>query len=274
MMTALVDILVALTILGAMLAALELGFRFGLRSVKHHDAPAGGQVGAIQGALLGLLGLLLGFSFAAAGARFLERQDLITREANAIGTLYLRADLLTEPHRSALRSAVKNYTLHRLETSARLRSGLRPDDVERIHLNQRRMWDAARDGTLADPRVGVLVLPPVNEVLDLHSTRMAAGAKHLPVVVMTLLITCSLLSIGVIGFGVGLGRSRRLPLTAPLAIVIALALWITIDLDHPRAGLMRLSDAPLEGLVFDIPDVPSPGAGVTPPAGAPARGTR
>jgi hypothetical protein len=274
MMEAFTDVLVALSILGAMLAALELGFRFGRRSVKHHDAPASGQVGAIQGALLGLLGLLLGFSFAAAGARFLERQDLITSEANAIGTLYLRADLLAEPHRTALRSAVKDYTMDRLEISTRLRSGLAAEDVQRIELHHRRIWSAARDGTAASPTLGLLVIPAVNDVLDLHTTRVASGAKHLPMVVMALLATCSLLSIGVIGFGVGLGRSRRLPLTTPLAIVIAVALWVTVDLDHPRAGLLRLSDAPLRALAFDASAATGSPPPVAPPAGATPPGTR
>src|SRR5688572_23779100 len=75
------DLSVAVGLLLLMLLALECGFRAGRRAIADADLRAGGQVGAIQGALLGLLGLLLGFSFAAAGARFLERQDLIVSEA-------------------------------------------------------------------------------------------------------------------------------------------------------------------------------------------------
>jgi hypothetical protein len=97
--------------------------------------------------------------------------------------------------------------------------------------------------------LGVLV--PVNEVIDLHSTRLAAGRKHLPRPVMGLLIVCSMLATGVIGYGCGLGGRRRAPLTVSLAILIGMALWITVDLDHPRAGLLRLSDAPLEALKLD-----------------------
>jgi hypothetical protein len=247
------DLLIALGLLVSMLIALDVGFRFGRRSVNHKDAPGSGQVGAIQGALLGLLGLLLGFSFAAAGTRFLERQDLIVAEANAIGTAYLRADFLEEPHRAALRTALRDYTAHRVEAGTRVRYGLTADDAQRVSASHDQMWAAARDGAKLRPEAALLVIPALNDVIDLHTTRLASGAKHLPLIVMGLLIACSLLAIGVIGFGVGLGGSRRLPLTAPLAVIIAVALWITIDLDHPRAGLMRLSDAPLKAITFDSP---------------------
>jgi len=95
------------------------------------------------------------------------------------------------------------------------------------------------------------VLPPVNEVIDLHATRLAAGYKHVPSLVMGLLVSCSALAIGVIGYACGLGRRRRVPLTMSLAVLVGAALWITIDLDHPRAGLLILNDAPLKALRFD-----------------------
>ena len=247
------DLLVAVGLLGLLLLSLEAGYRFGRGAAITADAGGAGQVGAVQGAILGLLGLLLGFSFAAAGARFLERQDLIVAEANAIGTSFLRADLLAEPHRSDLREALRRYTEHRVEVSAGLRGGLAPAalaEMERLHAG---IWSAAIAGVTERPASALSVLPPVNEVIDLHSLRIAAGRKHLPVLVMGLLIACSALAVAVIGYGCGLGGSRRTPLTAPLAILISTALWITIDLDHPRAGLIQLSDAPLAALHFDAP---------------------
>ena len=103
------DLSVAAGLVVLLLAALEAGFRAGRRAASEADGRSSGQVGAVQGALLGLLGLLLAFSFAAAGGRFLEKQDLIVQEANAIGTAWLRADLLEEPHRSELRAALQRF---------------------------------------------------------------------------------------------------------------------------------------------------------------------
>jgi hypothetical protein len=247
------EILVCAALFGLLLASLEAGFRAGRRTARDEDARAGGQVGALQGAILGLLGLLLAFSFAAAGARFLERQDLIVAEANAIGTSFLRADLLDEPHRSQLRAALRRYTEHRIQLSAQLRGGLEPSalqEIERLHAH---IWSAAVAGVGARPASALAVLAPVNEVIDLHSTRVGAGRKHLPLLVLGLLIACSALAVGVIGYGCGMGGRRRAPMTMSLALLIGSALWITIDLDHPRGGLMRLSDAPLEALALSLP---------------------
>lgn len=245
------DFGIAAGLFAALLFALEGGFRLGLRNAAEADARSSGQIGAVQGALLGLLGLLLGFSFAAAGARFLEKQDLIVTEANAIGTAYLRADLLDPPQRTDLRAALKRYTEHRIEVSGRARAGLRAADLAEVDRLHAAMWAAAIAGVSARPEVMLGVLPPLNDVIDLHSTRMAAGRKHLPVVVMGLLIACSVLAVGVIGYGSGMGGRRRTPLTVSLAALISAALWVTVDLDHPRAGLLQLSDAPLEALKFD-----------------------
>src|SRR6185436_171858 len=124
---------VAVALLGGLALALEAGFRMGRAAGRRRAAAekAGGQVGAIQGAVLGLLGLLLGFSFAAAGARFVEKQDLIVQEANMIGTAYLRADLLEEPHATRLRQALEEYVRHRIEVSGRLAKGFLPTDAAR-----------------------------------------------------------------------------------------------------------------------------------------------
>jgi hypothetical protein len=245
------DLLLAAGPLVFLLLALEAGFRAGWRNRGDPDPHAGAQVGVIQGAMLGLLGLLLAFSFAAAANRFLERQDLIVQEANAIGTAYLRADLLDEPHRSELRSALKRYTELRIETSARLREGASPVSVAEMERLHSQMWAPAVAGVAARPSAILAVLSPINDVIDLHSTRVAASKKHVPPVVMGLLVVCSLLAIGTIGYGCGLGGRRHPALTVPLALLIGTSLWVTIDLDQPRAGLMRLSDEALRAIRFD-----------------------
>jgi hypothetical protein len=245
------DISIAAGLLLLLLVALEAGFRIGRRAIGGADASLSSQVGAIQGALLGLLGLLLAFSFAAAGARFLERQDLIVQEANAIGTAYLRADLLDEPHRSELRAALRRYTENRIEISGRLRAGTQPADREEVERLHAQIWSATLEGVTARPATMLAVLAPVNEVIDLHATRLAAARKRLPRLVMGLLIACCVVAVAVIGYGCGLGGRRRAPLTVSLALLIGVSVWITIDLDHPRAGLMQLSDAPLKALRFE-----------------------
>jgi len=247
------EIETVLALLVALVLALEIGFRAGRGTAMETSSAEAAQIGVIQAALLGLLALLLAFSFAAAGARFMERQDLILQEANAIGTATLRADLLAEPSRSDLRAALKRYTALRLTKAARGASDIDPALLADMERQQGLMWQAATSGVAVRPEAVRAVLDPVNEVLDLYSTRLAARRKHLPALVLTLLVTCSILAVGVIGFGCGLSRKRHMVMTGSLALLIGAALWITIDLDRPRQGWIQLSDAPLQALKFDQP---------------------
>jgi len=242
------DLLTAIAIFVGLLITLELGFRAGART---RETKGVGQIGAIQGAMLGLLGLLLGFSFAGAASRFIERQDLIVQEANAIGTAYLRAQLLPEPHGAALRNEIKEYTTRRAEMSEDLALGVTPALLEEVAGQHDRIWRAARDGVNARPDMALAVLNPVNEVIDFHGTRLGASRKHLPLLVVVLLLSSSVLAVGVTGYGGGVAHERRAPLTVALVLVVAALLWVTIDLDHPRSGLLRLNDAPLKELKFE-----------------------
>jgi hypothetical protein len=241
---------IAIGLLFGVFAALEVGYRLG----RHHlavggTAPSSGQIGAIQAAMLGLLGLLLGFSFAGAQSRFVDRQDLVVKEANAIGTAHRRADLLPDPDASQMRQVLAEYVAYRLKASQHIGTGLEPAaeaEAARFHA---RLWQVAKDGSLTRPELAKAVLDPVNAVMDLHAARTAARRRHLPFVVLLLLISCSMLSMSVIGYGCGVNAGARWPwLNGSLAILIAAALWTTIDLDHPRAGLIHLSDESLETL--------------------------
>lgn len=240
--------LLVLALLVGVGVAFELGFRLGrTRSERYrdHESP---QVGAIQGATLGLLALLLGFSFAGAADRFLMRQDLVVREANAIGTAWLRAELLAPPHRDALRASLAGYAALQLELGAALRGTESQDIEDRIAAAQDVIWRTALEGVADRPDRIRPVLEPVNEAIDLHASRMSAITLHLPTPVLVLIVASSLLAMAVLGYGCGLGGVRILPMTAPLAILIVAALWLTVDLDRPRAGLIQVNDEPLRAL--------------------------
>lgn len=202
-------------------------------------------MGALQGAAIGLLGLLLGFAFSGSTSRFIERQDIIIREANAIGTAALRADLLDGAHRAAFRSALRAYTDDRVMLFNEVRDTQSSAIIERLAASQEVMWNAAVAGVKDRPGIVMAVLPPVNEVIDLHSVRNAASFRHLPVAVMGLLIVCAAVAMGMIGYGCGLAGARQRATAGTLAILIAASLWTTIDLDHPKLGLIRISGEPL-----------------------------
>jgi hypothetical protein len=249
-----VQLLIALSILVALVGALETGFRIGRFAAGRRKADNVGsaQVGPIQGAMLGLVGLMLGFSFAGAGSRFIDRQDLITKEANAISTAYLRADLLAPADRVVLQSALRDYAAARLALFHEVNS----DPARQIATDLKRthavMWDAAVRGAEARPATMWLVLPPINEVIDLHTTRSMAASRHLPALVLALLIASSMIAIGTIGYGCGLGGRRHSSVAGATVVLISASLWTIIDLDHPRVGMIKMSPVPLEALKFDL----------------------
>jgi hypothetical protein len=230
----------ALALLLGLFAVTELGYRIGRRHVRATGEERG-SVGAVQGAVLGLLGLLLGFNFSGAAHRLVERQDMMVSEANAISTAYLRMDLLEEPHRTRARDILRRYVdlrilLQRELDESRFAAGLA--ECEEL---QTKLWNEVVPAVKVSPSA-VLVLPAVNQVIDDHALRLASGRRHAPMPVMILLVISALISLGMVGYGAGIsGAKRNLSVTGPLILLIAMAFWVTIDMEYPRHGLMQLN---------------------------------
>lgn len=246
----LLQIFIAVAIFGGLAAVLDAGFRVGRVAAgrKKSDNTGSAQVGPIQGAVLGLVGLLLGFSFAGAASRFADRQDLITKEANAIGTAYLRADLLDAPDRAALQAALRQYVAVRLELFYEFDFGKAETLAATMSREHSVIWSAAIRGVESKPSVMMGILPSINEVIDLHTVHSVAVRRHHPPVVLALLIICSMTAIGAIGYGCGLAGKRHLSVSGAMTMLIAATLWTIIDMDYPRVGLIKMSPAPIEAL--------------------------
>lgn len=241
--TAWLPIVIAMSLVCGLLLASELGFRLGSyrpRSDVHMP-----QIGAVQGAALGLLGLLLGFSFAGASGRFSDRQQLIVSEANAISTAWLRADVLPSGARDELRGLLRPYAHERLMLTEHLRGHDEASIRARLLSLQGRIWQLATDAARETPAVTIAVLPPLNEMFDLLSTYEAATRRHLPALVLALLIGCAMIGTVSIGYGNGLSGHRHALMTTAFNLLVAMSLWATIDLDYPRRGLIRTDLTPL-----------------------------
>ncbi len=233
-------ILVALITL--FLLAAEVGFRGGRRHGRR-AADRGPQIGTIQGALLGLLALLLGFSFAMAQSRYDARRALVVDEANAIGTAYLRAQLLPRPEAQEIADALRRYVdvrLMRLREHVdelTLREAL--EESERLHDY---LWARAVKAAQQDPRPSTsLFIASLNEVIDVHTERLAAFRQHVPESVLLLLYFVAAVAMAVTGYAAGLGDQRSLGPTVATAILIAIVIVVIMDLDRPRRGLITVS---------------------------------
>ncbi|MGE0631418.1 MAG: hypothetical protein AB7O96_03350 [Pseudobdellovibrionaceae bacterium] len=235
-----------------LLIALEIGFRAGKRK---HDAQIEYEsflLGTIEGASLGLVALLLGFSFSAAGARFFERHDALIAEANAIRTSYLRADLFEEPFRENYRKALREYAKSRLDI---VESKSPEQLIERIAVSenlQRPLWSTAIAGLRKSPSFDETITNSLNEVLDLHTIRMAKVFRHTSIWVFVVLIICCQISLATMGFGCGLRKHRYGFFSMSMVSLLTMVLWLVIDLDFPRCGFIQIDHKPLIRLQEEI----------------------
>jgi hypothetical protein len=204
------------------------------------------HLGSVQGGLLGLFGLLLAFSFASAASRFADRRDVILQESNAIGTAYLRADLLPAPHADALRAALEAYVTARV---AFYDAGADAEAVQatitRAEQLHQAIWSAGVAGVRETPSATVVVLQALNEVIDLHAARVDLLHRHLPAAVVLLLLLTAMLVAGSTGFSTGLTGVGHVWGSIVFVMVTAAVLAMTLDLDFPRVGLVQVGQRPM-----------------------------
>jgi cytochrome c oxidase subunit IV len=236
-------VILAVVLLLGMLLMLEIGRRLGLRRRRSDDG-AGLQTGVVDGAVFALFGLLVAFTFSGAAARFDARRALVVQEANAIGTAYLRLDLLPEDAQSALRDLFRTYLDSRLETYRRI-----PDlvavEAELAHslTLQAEIWKralaACRQGG-SQPAVTSLVVSSLNEMFDIVTTRTAAAKMHPPVLVFALLYVLGLGCSLVAGFGLSGTKKRSWIHMLGFTLVTAMTVYVILDMEFPRIGLIRV----------------------------------
>lgn len=232
-----------LLIIGAF-ACGEIGFRLG-RRLGPQDEAFSKQLTLISGATFALVAFLIGFGFSGAASRYVDRLDMVVKEANAIGTAYLRADVMPQPMRGELKQALRAYTASRLELLNSRDPAAISANLANVGPQQNRLWDIALRGTADSPQLMRVVLPALNEVIDLHTTHLASARRHIPMPITIALLASAALSLCLAAFGNG-QIGRRFPvLNFVYGFALAIALWMTFDLDHPRRGTIQVSVQPM-----------------------------
>ena len=201
------ELLVALGLIAGVIVAHELGFWLGSQ-IRGADEPFDREVALVRASTAAVVAFLVGFAFSGAASRFTARVDVIVKEANALGTAYLRADTIAEPERGELKAALREYTADRIQ----LLNGEQREQIEALLAKvsglHQRMWRSAIKATQDNPLLMGVVLPPINEVIDLHSTHLALAKRHLPLPVMAVLMGTAAIGVGLLGFGNGRARRR------------------------------------------------------------------
>jgi hypothetical protein len=246
-------------LLGAQVLANVAGWHVARRLAAVRDEHADAPVNTIVGAVLGILALLLGFSFAMAVSRYDHRRQLVVEEANAIGTALLRTELLPEPHRTRLASDLARYVDVRLELAA---GGIGADrasaavtESERLHTA---IWNEAVAATRAgaDRHMAVIVLESLNVVIDAHGSRLAASLGRVPEPVLWLLFAVALISHAFVGYACGVSGKRHRVAGVVAAVLVSGVILLIVDIDRPRRGFVRVSQEPMRALQRQLASIP------------------
>jgi hypothetical protein len=235
------ELLVVLSLIAGVFAAHEIGFRLGSLTGSS-DERFDRQVGLIQASTGALVAFLVGFAFSGAASRFIDRADIIVKEANALGTAYLRADVIAEPQRSELKAALKEYAGDRIKLLSHDQRDQIVPLLAKVGGLHERIWRSAIKGTQDNAPLMAVVLPPINELIDLHSMHLAMARRHLPIPIMAVLLGTAAIGFGLMGFGNGRAGRRFSVIDSVYGVVLAIALWMTIDLDYPGMGIIRVSN--------------------------------
>jgi hypothetical protein len=234
------------TLLGlflGMVLFLEVGHRLRLRAMLINPEKSMAGLGVVEGALFGLMGLVIAFTFSGAAARFDAKRHLIVDEANNIGTAYLRIDLLPEPAQPEIREKFRQYLDARLESYKTLPTvgGVMPRMETATELQQD-IWKlsiaATKNGV--NPQATLLLLPALNAMFDIANTRAMATQLHPPPIIFVLLATLALVCSLLAGFGMAEGGARSWIHILAFAVVLTVTVYVIIDMEYPRVGLIQI----------------------------------
>ena len=246
-----------ISIVGLLLLALaEIGFRSGARLFVNKDERRKSQIGGIQGAVLGMLGLLLGFTFSMAVGRYENRRDLVLKEANSIGTTYLRAALLPEAHKTAVEAMLRHYVDVRLDfyNAGTDHTKIATAEIETSAL-QNELWvQTVAVAKEAPTPITATFISTMNDMIDLDTARLNALRTHVPGAVWMLVLVVAGASCYASGYSAGASGARTSFSNGMLPVLIAVVITLISDLDRPRQGLVGISQQPMLDLKTSISD--------------------
>jgi hypothetical protein len=218
--------------------------------LREHQAKVREPFGVLQGALLGVVGLILAFGLTLAVGRYEARRAATVVEANAIGTTYLRAQLVAEPARSRSLELLRSYTDLALQISREVPDspGMRRTTAAEGVL-QRRLWRLAGEAVDAAPLASAprLYVDSLNHMIDMQTVRVAGLNNRVPGAVLGVEVFGAAVALGLLAFYLSL-LGRGVSTVVLAAALLTALLVVTFDLDRPTRGLIRVSDTPLTGL--------------------------
>ena len=251
--------LLAVLLFASLLIAWEAGRWLHERTARYDGEAA--EHDYILNGVLGLLALLVAFTFGLALDRYDARRELVVDEANAIGTAEMRVRLLDAPHSRNLVILYREYAATRLAygeaAAARKPPLLAKSKVLRSRIEAEAL--VALQPIRITP-LAAMVTPAINESLDIGVEREATHASRIPTAVLAVLAIYALVSAGVLGSALDSAGGPRRAMSILLFLLLTMAIVVTLDLDSAQEGAIRVSQAPLAQLVESLKSTPLPAA--------------
>lgn len=193
--------------------------------------------------VLGLLALLIGFTFSIALSRYEARRELVVKEANAIGTTWLRMQMLDKGDRNRMEVLLRRYVDARIAFGQARSAEEEKREFQRTETLQTELWRVlmAVIAPFRDTPRASSVIGPANESIDLAAERFATRQAHIPPRILRMLAAFSLLAAGMVGYERGSQRKA----TTMLFVLLTLAVALVLDLDRPSTGMTNVSQQPM-----------------------------
>jgi hypothetical protein len=250
------SVAIAATLFIAIVICNEIGFKTGRFIQSRTDNEVKALTGSIQASVLGLLALLLGFTFSMSMQRYDNRSMALIDEASAVGTAVLRVQLLPEEYREEAKILFREYIDLRVAIGKLDLTKLEDRYIynNKIADLQKELWSLAISAANTDPRpviTGAFV-KSLNDVIDSQAKRNALLQMHVPEVVLILLFIVFISSGAIMGYSAGLSGKRIIAPIVLISLLITLIVFIIIDLDRPKRGLIQVNQAVLTELLDSI----------------------
>jgi hypothetical protein len=228
----------------------EAGAQIGRRWHPRLDEARRGHIGSVLGSLLGLLALLLGFTFSMTASRYDTRRQLVVNEANALWGLSMQGGLLPDPPRAEFKQLLGKYVDERAAIGRLQRDQTDSEIIEaaaRSKSIQDQMWLVLKGAAETQPPVPIAatMMERLVEAAAIRRERIFSWESRVPDSIVWLLIFGALTVISVLGFLGGLGNHRGLPARIAVTLLFCGTLYVTLDLDKPHQGLIRVSQSPM-----------------------------
>jgi hypothetical protein len=220
---------------------------FAGRYLRRHSEVYREPIGAVQGALLGVVGLILAFGLTLAVGRYQDRRADVVVDANAIGTTYLRAQTIPEPQRSRSLSLLRRYNDLAIRITYEIpgSAAIRATSAQQGRLH-RALWRLAGETLDANPIASAprLYVDSLNAMIDQQTVRVSGLNNRVPAAVLWLEVLGGAIALGLLGLYLAVLGKGLVPIVAA-TVVVAFLVLVTFDLDRPTRGLITIPATPL-----------------------------